>query len=342
MRPRWVTLANALDDSILKRPVRKLLASDAPKVKDICWAMCAQQDRDDFLTQHYCRKTGSDEIHRMPATEGLQDTVTGQAMAVSGLRCNQVAHFFVARFYDGWAFQIRAHLLTDISEDNAHSHGASFFSHCVSGAYTHEIWEKYPWELEKVAGSNTKKRKLQEGLWHEEKDTETATPCFFETIRVSNSTSGSCRFSGSKRVNGRFESCFKHEHKQGDLYFMDAGPIYHKVCVRQHHLDRDAQAPCPIVSVCFRDKESSYKDSHFVTVGSPLAEDVMTNSVQEFNQTDTHSKFTPAECERRLQQLREAMSRYGKEVSSPHRVDHGKIREFTVHALERLQPSQDE
>ena len=53
--------------------------------------------------------------------------------------CNLVAHFFVARFFDGEAIQVRAHLITAESEDTAHSHASSFFSyllgHCVSGAY---------------------------------------------------------------------------------------------------------------------------------------------------------------------------------------------------------------
>ena len=64
------------------------------------------------------------------------------SIEVRPVDCNKVAHFFVARVYDGKAVQLRIHLMDKESEDIAHSHPTAFFSYCLCGAYTHEIWRK--------------------------------------------------------------------------------------------------------------------------------------------------------------------------------------------------------
>ena len=257
--PHWVSLANALDDEVLQRPVPKLVAGDDDQVRQLLRAFC------------------DDREHEMWTKTAAHDTS-------AAVRCNMVAHFFCARFYDGEALQIRAHLINDESEDNAHSHGASFFSHCLSGAYSHEIWEKQP--ASKDAGSEEE--------------------CFYETKRKTSSLNGST-FNDSVRKAGRFllSSARSHEHQRNDLYYCEATDVYHKVCVRSEHLRQGGE---PIITLVVRGKRATFAGSHFVTVGAPLSEEVRHHSVRDFD--DAHSE------RQRLGLVRQQMSIASQSSSS--------------------------
>lgn len=235
--PHWVSLANALDNEVLQRTVPKLVAGDADQVRQLLRAFC------------------DDREHEMWTKTNAHDTS-------AAVKCNIVAHFFCARFYDGEALQIRAHLINDESEDNAHSHGASFFSHCLSGAYSHEIWEKHP---ASTGGSDE---------------------CFYETKRETSSLNGST-FNDSVRKAGRFllSSARSHEHQRNDLYYCEATDIYHKVCVRSEHLRQGGE---PNITLVVRGKHATFAGSHFVTGGAPLSEEVRHHSVKDFD--DPHSE----------------------------------------------------
>lgn len=233
--PQWVSLTNTLDDAIKQRTHNKLTHEDAPRVKEVLDAMLATASPED--TSRMWNKSFS----------GVHD---------AAINCNLVAHFFVARLYDGEALQIRAHLINSESEDTAHSHGSSFFSYCLSGGYTHEIWHKLP-------------RSRNEGR---------DELCYFETVRTTSSLQGST-FSESVRRDGSFELAkdLTHEHERDDLYFFEAAHVFHKVCVRERHLKPDSD---PIITLVVRGKEKTFADSHFVTVRKPLSEEVRTRSVR--------------------------------------------------------------
>lgn len=240
--PHWVSLANALDDEVLRRPVPKLVAGDDDQVRQLLRAFC------------------DDREHEMWTKAAAHDT------SAAAVRCNMVAHFFCARFYDGEAVQLRAHLINDASEDNAHSHSASFFSHCLSGGYSHEIWEKEPASMD--GGS-------------EEQFEEQLEPCFYETKRRTSSLNGST-FNDSVRRPGRFllSRPRSHEHRRNDLYYCEATDVYHKVCVRSEHLRQGGE---PNITLVVRGKQATFAGSHFVTVGAPLSEEVRHRSVRDFD-----------------------------------------------------------
>mmetsp|Transcript_27398 Transcript_27398/g.81643 ORF Transcript_27398/g.81643 Transcript_27398/m.81643 type:complete len:267 (+) Transcript_27398:91-891(+) len=221
--PAWVELASELDSRVSARPQPKLEAADAPAVRDVLAAL------------------GRDGARQLW-------TQTAEGLRAAPAECNLVAHFFVARLYDGASVQVRAHLITRPSEDVAHSHGASFFSYCLAGRYRHELWRKVPGPGE---------------------------ACYYETVRATSSTQGSL-FDESVRRPGRFELDEErtHEHEQRDLYFMDAGDVFHKVCVLQEHMSKG-----PVVTLVVRGKRATFQGSHFVTSGAPLAEDVRSHSL---------------------------------------------------------------
>jgi hypothetical protein len=177
--PHWVTLANSLDSELKQRSEPKLVADDRTKIEPMLEMLMKAQSVNPAMW------------------------VRAEEVSKDEVRCNLVAHFFVARFYDSEHLQIRAHLINQESEDNAHSHGGSFFSYCISGAYTHELWHKG----HSVCG-----------------------PGFYETVRQTSSLHGS-EFAESQHQPGEFTLCSNssHEHQRGDLYFFDAAPVFHKV-----------------------------------------------------------------------------------------------------------------
>ena len=257
--PAWVALAEALDGDVGSRAVRKLVSEDAAAVRDIVSAMVASP-------AEVCRLW-----HRNSAGKLTADPV----------QCNLVAHFFVARFFDGEAIQLRAHLIHQESEDQAHSHGASFFSHCISGAYTHEVWGKK---------TNAGKDQASEAQGDE------AGPYYYETVRRTSSLNGSI-FSESVRRSGDFVllESLSHEHSAGGLYFFDAADVFHKVCARPEHLQIAAtaqeagghrgaggEAAAPIVTLVVRGKHGTFDGACFVTEGEPLPEEVRTDTLREF------------------------------------------------------------
>ena len=192
--PKWVSLANNLDDVIGKREVNKLVSEDSETVVELLQSMYSEVDGIQMW-----QKRGTD------------------VLPSSDIRCNLVAHFFVARFYDGDNLQIRAHYINQESEDNAHSHGSSFFSHCISGAYTHELWG------EMVPEVNVDESKAQVTV------DEGKAPVYYETVRKTSSLEGS-EFLQSVKREGRFSLLeeLSQEHAKGDLYYFEATDAYHK------------------------------------------------------------------------------------------------------------------
>ena len=243
--PSWVTLASRLDAELSERVVPKLVPQDHSQVMGILGAMCGKE--------------------RRPHETLWKQTADG-VLRPHPVKCNLVAHFFVARFFDGQSLQIRAHVIDRASEDNAHSHGASFFSHCLSGAYSHEIWEK---KKPALAGNGPNDGGSPAPL----------PPVYYETVRTTSSLEGST-FSESTPRRGNFtmNSELSHEHLETDTYFCDAAPLFHKVCVREKHLHGD-----PNITLVVRGKHATYTDSHFVTVNTPLADEVRTKSVTDFD-----------------------------------------------------------
>ena len=70
--PHWVSLANALDDEVLRRPVPKLVAGDDDQVRLLLRAFC------------------DDREHEMWTKAAAHDT------SAAAVRCNMVAHFLRA------------------------------------------------------------------------------------------------------------------------------------------------------------------------------------------------------------------------------------------------------
>jgi hypothetical protein len=248
--PEWVALAKALDSDVQGRAVRKLVPDDEVTVRGIVSAMMSN-----------------------PADVcSLWKRTSDQGLTAGPVQCNLVAHFFVARFFDGEAVQLRAHLIHQESEDQAHSHGASFFSYCLSGAYTHEIWGK-----QNRSDCESESQKGQAAV------ASSADPCYYETVRRTSSLNGS-QFSESVRRDGEFVLLkdLSHEHSASDLYFFDAADAFHKICARPEHLTQQVGEPAPIVTLVVRGKHGTFDGSHFVTENKPLPPEVRTDTLREF------------------------------------------------------------
>eukprot|EP00928_Gymnodinium_smaydae_P021768 TRINITY_DN18529_c0_g1_i1.p1 TRINITY_DN18529_c0_g1~~TRINITY_DN18529_c0_g1_i1.p1 ORF type:complete len:316 (-),score=35.77 TRINITY_DN18529_c0_g1_i1:6-818(-) len=252
-----------LDDDVAARPVRKLLPTDSGEVMKTLGG----------LMQHVSTVSGEQSQNQSSNdNDSLRFFIRNDkddGVDSKDCLCNLVAHFFVARLYEGRAIQIRAHLLTHESEDNAHSHGSSFFSYAASGGYRHEIWEK--------------------------QDSTSPNDMIYESVRAGISTSSTPFFRDAQQRQGRLvlKEDLSHEHAVGDLYYLDAADIFHKVCVRPYHLKQ------PVVSLVVRGKDRTFEDAHFVT-REPLPDDTKYHSVRS---------LSPSRSERDmyLQQVKDAL-----------------------------------